>query len=140
MRHATLALVVLLAASGCAQKQETTTTSSTSTSTPAPAPDTAVETHAVTPAFAGKTWRVTESTAVAPGTKYEFRSDGTLVVSSPNSTPLEGRWKWAEGNLTLTEEGIDYPTDILGLDETTFRIRSHNPGTPVDITLVRDQP
>jgi hypothetical protein len=74
------------------------------------------------------------------GTTCEFRGDGTLIVSSPGSTPLAGSWKWHEGNLTMTEEGIDYPTDILALDDSTFKIRSNNPGQPVEITLRRDTP
>jgi hypothetical protein len=36
----------------------------------------------------------------------------------------------------MVEESISYRTEILALDEGTFKIRSHNPGTPVDITLV----
>ena len=99
-----------------------------------------VPTHAVTPAFAGKTWKVVQSSAVAPGTTYEFREGGTLVVSSPGSPPLTGNWAWSEGNLTMTEEGITYPTDILALGDSTFRIRSNNPGEPVEITMVRATP
>jgi len=125
-------LVLLFAASaGCAQKRE-------EAHTPVPAAD--VPTHAVTPAFAGRTWRVTRSSAVAPGTTYEFRAGGTLVVTSPGSPPLTGSWAWSEGNFTMTEEGITYPTDILALDDRTFRIRSNNPGEPVEITMVRAVP
>jgi hypothetical protein len=36
----------------------------------------------------------------------------------------------------MVEESISYPTDILGLTPETFTIRSHNPGQPVDITMV----
>lgn len=36
----------------------------------------------------------------------------------------------------LVEESIEYPTDILELDADSFVIRSHNPGAPVDISLV----
>jgi hypothetical protein len=121
----TAMILLALVAAGCAKKEPPR----------AQAPSADVPTHAVTPAFAGKTWKVVQSSAVAPGTTYEFRADGTLVVASPGSPPSSGRWAWSEGNLTMTEEGITYPTDILALDERTFRIRSHNPGEPVDITL-----
>ena len=126
-----LLVVLLVLAAGCAKKEEERRPE-------APAGD--VATHAVTPAFAGKTWRVTESSAVAPGTTYEFREGGTLVVTSPGSPPLTGSWKWSEGNLVMIEEGISYPTDILALDDGTFRIRSNNPGEPVLITLERATP
>jgi len=122
-----LVVLVLLVLAGCAKKEEPR----------AQAPPADVPTHAVTPAFAGKTWKVTRSSAVALGTTYEFRTNGTLLVSSPGSTPLAGTWSWSEGALTMTEEGISYPTDILALDDSTFRIRSNNPGEPVEITLER---
>ena len=125
-----LLVLLLLFSAGCAKEEEP--------KAPAPAAD--VPTHAVTPAFAGKTWRVTQSSAVAPGTTYEFREGGVLVVNSPGSPPLTGSWAWSEGNFTMTEEGIAYPTDILALDDSTFRIRSNNPGEPVLITLERATP
>jgi hypothetical protein len=91
-----------------------------------------------TPGFVGKTWRVTESSNGTPGTRYEFRADGVLLMSSPGSTPAEGRWTWEQGVLTMIEEDISYRTDILALDDSTFRIRSHNPGQPVEMKLVRE--
>ena len=94
-------------------------------------------THAVTPAFAGKTWKVTASSAGNVGATYEFREDGALVIRSEGSTPLEGTWSWNEGALTLVEEGNSYPTDILALDDSTFSIRSNNPGQPVELTMTR---
>ena len=36
----------------------------------------------------------------------------------------------------MTEEGIDYTVDILEQEEARLRLRSHNPGEPVEITLV----
>ena len=121
-----LCLVVL--ASGCARTEETK-------AVPPPAQD-EVATRPVTPAFAGKTWRVTASSAGTTGATYEFREDGKLVIRSPGSTPLEGSWSWNEGALTMVEEGISYPTDILALDDSTFKVRSNNPGQPVELTLV----
>ena len=101
-------------------------------------PQQPVETRPVTPAFAGRTWRVTESASVARGTRYEFRPDGVLRITGPGSTPSEGTWTWHEGVLTMVEDGIPYRIDILALDDHTFRIRSNNPGAPVEITLVRE--
>jgi hypothetical protein len=87
--------------------------------------------------FVDMSWRVESSNAVAPGTRYRFGSDGTLRIDAPGSTPALGRWTWAHGALVMIEDGIAYPTDILHLDARRFSIRSHNPGTPVDIAMVR---
>lgn len=87
-------------------------------------------------AFVDKVWRVEASTAVEPGSTYTFLADGTLVIDSPNGTPLHGSWSYDDGKLTMTEEGVAYPTDILKLDASTFQIRSNNPGGAVEITLV----
>lgn len=100
----------------------------------APVPTTAVDTGK--PAFAGKVWRVQSSSAGDPGSTYAFLGDGTLVIDSPNGMPLHGQWSYDDGKLVMTEEGMAYPTDIVALDAGTFRIRSHNPGGTVDITLV----
>ncbi|NKF21915.1 hypothetical protein [Solimonas marina] len=85
--------------------------------------------------FEDRVWRVSESTAVAPGTLYAFLSDGTLLVTAPGNKPSLGAWAYEHGSLTMTEQGQTYPTEILTLKADEFRIRSHNPGTPVDITL-----
>lgn len=102
---------------------------------PAPAPAPAAE-AATAPAFAGKVWRMQSSSAGEPGSTYAFLTDGTLVVDSPNGTPMQGSWRYDDGKLVLVEEGIAYATDIVKLDATMFQIRSHNPGGVVDITLV----
>ncbi|TWI01877.1 hypothetical protein IP90_02437 [Luteimonas cucumeris] len=88
------------------------------------------------PAFVGKVWQVQESSAIAPGTRYSFLVDGRLVIDAEGGTPGYGKWTYENGALTMIEEGVSYPTDILKLDATTFQIRSHNPGEPVTITLV----
>jgi hypothetical protein len=44
--------------------------------------------------------------------------------------------KAADGKLTMTEEGITYPSDIVSLDASHFTIRSHNPGGVVEIAMV----
>ncbi len=86
--------------------------------------------------FTDKVWKVSGSNAVQAGSTYTFLRDGTLVVDSPAGNPMYGSWTYAGGRLAMTEEGMTYPTDILQLDAGTFRIRSHNPGEAVDITLV----
>jgi hypothetical protein len=83
-----------------------------------------------------RVWSVASSSAVAPGTLYVFLSEGTLVIASPQSKPMLGSWKRSGDGLILVEESIEYPTDILNLDAGSFVIRSHNPGSPVDISLV----
>jgi hypothetical protein len=86
--------------------------------------------------FVDKVWRVSESSGVAAGTLYVFLSEGTLVITSPNSKPALERWKYEGGALTMVEEGIPYKVDILKLTKDEFRIRSNNPGEPVEVTLV----
>lgn len=87
--------------------------------------------------FINKVWRVRESSGVAPGTLYVFLSEGTLVVTSPNSKPALGTWKQEGGGaFTMTEEGVAYKTDVLNLSANEFKIRSNNPGRAVDTTLI----
>lgn len=103
---------------------------------PAPAPAPPAPAEPAVPAFVGKVWEVKSSSAVEPGTQYSFLADGTLVIASKNGPPGYGKWTYENGALTMIEEGISYPTDILKLDAGTFEIRSHNPGEPVTIVLV----
>lgn len=100
--------------------------------TPAPA---ASATATLPSAFVDKVWKVKQTSAGQPGSTYTFLADGTLVVDSPNATPMHGRWSFDKGALVMVEEGINYPTDILAIDATQFHIRSNNPGEPVDILL-----
>ena len=86
--------------------------------------------------FLDRVWRVRESSAVAPGTLYVFLSDGTLLVAAENQKPSFWRWTYVDGALTMIEESVAYPTDILTLSDKEFTIRSHNPGEAVLITLV----
>lgn len=88
--------------------------------------------------FVDVDWRVVSSSAVAIGTHYRFAADGTLRIEAAGSPPGIGRWSYEDGALVMIEEGIAYPTEILRLDADHFSIRSHNPGTPVDIEMVRD--
>ena len=97
---------------------------------PAPAPPVPAEST-----FAGRVWRAQAGGAVEAGTTYAFLDDGTLVIQSASGTPMVGAWAQADGKLTMTEEGVTYPIDVLQLDERTFRLRSNNPGGAVEITL-----
>jgi len=103
---------------------------------PVPAEGRSGETVNSPASFVNKVWRVSESSSVALGSLYVFLSEGTLVITSPNSKPALGTWKYEGGALTMVEEGIPHKVDILNLSEDKFRIRSNNPGEPVEITLV----
>ena len=106
----------------------------------APAPDAAPTAQPANPRalFVDIDWRVVSSSAVAVGTRYRFGSDGSLRIQAAGSTLGLGRWTFDDGKLVMVEEGIAYPTEILRLDTGHFTIRSHNPGTPVDIAMERD--
>jgi len=86
--------------------------------------------------FVNQVWKVSESSAVARDSLYVFLSEGTLVITSPNSKPALGTWKYEKGTLTMVEESIPYTVDILKLSRNEFRIRSNNPGKPVTITFI----
>lgn len=122
-----------------AEKQATADTSKApamSTDQPSPIAEPAASDAPASAAFVDRSWKVKESSAGEPGTVYAFLADGTLIVDSPGGTPMVGRWTFDNGALTMVEEGIAYPTDILHLDANEFRLRSNNPGEPVLITLV----
>jgi hypothetical protein len=86
--------------------------------------------------FVNRVWQVERSSGVARGTLYVFLSEGTLLITSPNSKPALGKWKYEDGRLIMIEEGIPYVTDILNQSATEFKIRSHNPGQAVETTLI----
>jgi heat shock protein HslJ/uncharacterized membrane protein len=105
---------------------------------PPPAPET-VPTQAApagAASFIGRTWEVAESPQVAKGSLRVFLPDGTLAMSDPGATPSFGSWRFADGRLTIVEEGREYPTEILELSDRAFRIRMHGPGDPVEIRFV----
>lgn len=130
---AALAVVALLA--NCSEPSAAPAPAESATPTPSAAPVQPAQ-PAAGPRFVNRVWTVESSTAVAPGTLYVFLSEGTLVIASPNAKPMLGSWKKSGDGLIMVEESISYPTDILKLDGSSFVIRSHNPGTPVDISLV----
>lgn len=130
------ALAVALVLSACSNPVSTAT--SPGATVPAIAASAApAATDCKPPApFVDRAWRVRESSAVAVGTLYIFLSDGTLVVAADKQTPSFWRWTYRNGALTMIEESVAYPTDILSLTDKEFTIRSHNPGEDVLITLV----
>jgi hypothetical protein len=109
-------------------------------SAPEPSPpdsSTTTTAGAASPSFVNTVWVVAESKDVAVGELRVFLSDGTLVMTSPHATPAFGQWRYTDGNLTITEEGLDYRTEILELSESAFRIRMLSPGEPVEILFER---
>lgn len=148
-RNPAALMVVVLALSACKGHQSdqatpaagapapATQTATADSSSPAPTPATTPAAPSVDRAlFADRVWRVKESTTVETGTTYAFLADGTLVIASAHGTPLYGEWRFEQGALTLIEEGRPYRTEILGYDGENLRLRSHNPGEPVDLLLV----
>lgn len=83
--------------------------------------------------FVDRVWRVAESPQVQKGSLRVFLSDGTLVMADPHAEPALGTWAMDGGELTITEEGLTYPVEIVELSEQVFRIRIRGPGEPVDI-------
>lgn len=83
-----------------------------------------------------RVWRVEQSNAVATGTRYTFLADGTLVIDADQGTPTRSRWMYEDGALTMFEDGLPYPTDVLSLDRDRLELRSNNPGPAVTMTLV----
>jgi len=90
----------------------------------------------VKPGFINKVWEVNLSTGVAPGMLYAFLSDGTLVLTSPNSKAAFGAWTYKEGVLRMVEESQEYKVDILSLSHDELRLRSNHPKGSVEIMLM----
>jgi hypothetical protein len=111
--------------------REPATPSATSSAPPVPAP--ARGDHGS--AFVDRVWRVESSNAVAIGTTYVFVDGGVLLITGPGSTPAHGSWKLEAGRLTMIEEGLSYPTEILELAGDRMRLRMSNPGEPVELAL-----
>jgi hypothetical protein len=102
---------------------------------PAPAQDRPETSGGAAASFVNRVWQVRTSSGVEPGTLYAFLSEGTLVIASPHGTPSLGSWKYAGDTLTLVEEGLSHPADVLALTRDELRIRVHSPGPPLEITM-----
>jgi hypothetical protein len=114
---------------------ETPAATAPASPTPAPAATTTPPAASTAPAFADRVWRVTGSSAVETGSTYTFLTGGTLLMDSPHGTPATGSWSYTGDRLTMTEEGITYPVDIVLLQDNRFTIRSNNPGGAVMIEM-----
>ena len=143
MRHPILSLAILAFLCGCDGGGAAPGGRATAATT-APTPDVAPSAAAAkpgadgAPAFAGPVWRVQPGSGVEAGTTYTFLRDGTLAIDAPHGMPARGEWRYEDGKLTMVEDGIAYPTDIVALDDAHFVIRSHNPGGVLEIAMVRD--
>src|SRR6188508_1465492 len=118
MRSSILLLVSLLALAACERSGPAKVPATAAESPASPEEHASAEASA---AFVNRVWAVSESKQVAPGDLRVFLSDGTLVMASPHAKPAFGRWRYGNGRLTITEEGQDYPVDILSLSENAFR-------------------
>ncbi len=87
--------------------------------------------------FVNRVWKVAESTGMTPGQLVVFLSDSTLVFASPHEEPALGTWGYVGESLTMTEDGIPYTVEILELTAKELRIRTYNPGAPVETRFVR---
>jgi len=121
--NVTKALSIALA--GCAPQPAGETPPANTAATPAAAP-----------MFVNRVWQVEKSPQIAPGALYTFFSDGVLVITSAGNLPLVGAWARRDSGLTMTEEGITYPVDLVELTAERFHIRIRGPGEPVEIEFV----
>jgi heat shock protein HslJ/uncharacterized membrane protein len=125
-RFAVTLAALVLALAGC-EKKSAEPPAATVDSTVQPLPGAGPE------SFVNRVWEIAESPHAEPGALRVFLADGTLVMTSPNATPSLGRWRYADGKLTIIEEGLEYPTEILELGEDRFRIRMQSAGEPVEV-------
>ncbi len=123
MTTRTLALIVSLLALVACERSDDSKPRPAAAAEPAPA---AAQAHAESaPTFVNKVWAVAESKRVAVGDLRTFLSNGTLVMASSHGAPAFGAWRHDGSRLTIVEDGMEYPTDILELNERAFRIRMH---------------
>ncbi len=83
-----------------------------------------------------RVWRVAESNASSPGDLVVFLSEGTLVFASPHALPAFGKWSYRGDSLTMIEEGQSYRVEIVSLTDDGLRLKSFNPGEPVETRFV----
>ena len=122
------AALLLAAAIGCTPQPAADAPPAAMSSATAPAPA-----STLAPTFVNRVWQVTKSEQLAVGPLYTFYSDGVLVITSPGNTPLVGAWARTDSGLTMTEEGITRPVDVVELAPERFHIRVRGTGEPVEI-------
>jgi len=86
--------------------------------------------------FVNRVWRAVEANGAPRDDLYVFLSGGTLVITSATGTPMVGRWAHVGERITMVEDGVEHTADVLALSATEFRIRSYNPGEPVELRFV----
>jgi hypothetical protein len=134
MRKSTLLLFALLAGCGSREPaQPGPPAAGVTAADPAPAAK-------AVPQFVDRIWVATESEQVALGDVRAFLADGTMVMASPHATTALGAWRVDGEQLRITEEGIEYPVDVLEQSEDMFRIRIRGPGEPVSIGFKNEGP
>ena len=99
----------------------------------APPATSAAPAATVEPTFVNRVWRVEKSAQIPAGPLYTFFSDGVLVITSPGNKPLVGAWARTDSGLTMTEDGITRPVDVVELTAERFHVRIHGGGEPVEI-------
>jgi hypothetical protein len=105
--------------------------------TPAAVAPPAVVTPPAPPtSFVNRVWRAVTANGAPRDELYVFLSGGTLVITSSTGTPMVGRWAHVGERVTMVEEGVEHTADILTLTADEFRIRSYNPGEPVELHFV----
>jgi len=121
--------LVAIAVIGCAPKPAGEAQAPPSATSAAPA-------ATVNPTFVNRVWQVDQSAQIPAGPLYTFFSDGVLVITSPGNKPLVGAWARTDSGLTMTEDGITRPVDVVELTAERFHVRIHGGGEPVEIEFV----
>jgi len=86
--------------------------------------------------FVNRVWRAVAANGAPRDELYVFLSGGTLVITSLTGTPMVGRWAHVGERITMVEDGVEHTADILALTADEFRIRSYNPGEPLELHFV----
>ena len=86
--------------------------------------------------FVNRVWRAVAANGAPRDELYVFLSGGTLVITSSTGTPMVGRWAHVGERVTMVEDGVEHTADILTLTADEFRIRSYNPGEPLELHFV----
>ena len=98
VRLVTLIAITAWAFAGCERSEAPPPAAPPTTPAPLEAPaEPAPAEKAVS--FVNRVWVVAESKQVERGALRVFLSDGTLVMTSPNSTPAFGQWRSEGGRL-----------------------------------------
>jgi hypothetical protein len=92
VRLVTLIAITAWALAGCDRSEGPPPAAPAAPPVPAQAPAEPAPAEAAV-SFVNRVWVVAESKQVERGALRVFLSDGTLVMTSPNSTPAFGQWR-----------------------------------------------